>query len=231
MASGKLIYLAKRNPSLTREEFVRRWRQHGAFAMQLERWSSIDRCAYCDVLPPLPGIAEASDDYDGVATIWFRDSTPASPGDRDRLRADELETFSDYVDTFRLDVREEVVRAGRGLVKATIFITDSAPQDRESFDTRWIRHADNVLHRPEADSIRAYVRNHVRIDPSRPTPQLPFTGVAEYWFDSLGALTDCLGSTSVRACFGDGVESFDPGSRNVLVATNEVVLYDRALRP
>lgn len=104
VTDAKLIYLPKRNPRLTREQFVRRWRQHAAFAMGLARWSSIQRCAYWNVLPPIPGVACPAADYDGVAMSWFRDSNGASSEHRARLRADRLETFSDYVEMFSLDL-------------------------------------------------------------------------------------------------------------------------------
>jgi hypothetical protein len=45
---GKLAYLAKRNPALSREQFIRRWRQHGALAMGPARWDSVGRYAQCD---------------------------------------------------------------------------------------------------------------------------------------------------------------------------------------
>jgi hypothetical protein len=77
----KLIYLARRNPGLTRAGFTARWRQHGALGMSMPRWINIRRYVHCDVQQPgVPGIDET---YDGVGLIWHR-----SPEARARHRAD-----------------------------------------------------------------------------------------------------------------------------------------------
>ena len=133
---------------------MRRWRQHAAFSMGLARWSAIQRCAYCDVLPPSLGIPWAVEGYDGVADIWFRgDATPADPEDRARLSADEIETFSDYVSAFALHTREVIVKPGGGTVKATLFVRNTASGDPGGFAARWARHADRVLSLPRADLV------------------------------------------------------------------------------
>lgn len=156
MSGSKLIYLARRNPRLSREQFMRRWRQHAAFSMGLARWSAIQRCAYCDVLPPSLGIPWAVEGYDGVADIWFRgDATPADPEDRARLSADEIETFSDYVSAFALHTREVIVKPGGGTVKATLFVRNTASGGPGGFAARWARHADRVLSLPRADLVAA----------------------------------------------------------------------------
>jgi len=120
---GKLAYLARRNPALSREQFIRRWRQHGALAMGLARWNSVGRYAQCDCLPVPVGLSRASQQYDGVGVVWFRDGKPSSQADRERMRADELQTFSTYVDEIALILRERVGRDGSGAVKANHFVT------------------------------------------------------------------------------------------------------------
>lgn len=45
----KLIYLARRNPVLTREGFTAKWRQHGALGMSMPQWGNIRRYVHCDV--------------------------------------------------------------------------------------------------------------------------------------------------------------------------------------
>ena len=62
MLRPKLIYLARRNPALTREAFVPRWPRHGALGMSLPRWRNIWRYVHCDVLAEgdgLPGSIRA----------------------------------------------------------------------------------------------------------------------------------------------------------------------------
>ena len=81
-AHGKLAYLAQRNPALSREQFIRRWRQHGALAMGLARWDSIGRYAQCDCLPVPAGLTRASQEYDGIGIVWFTEANPGSRADR-----------------------------------------------------------------------------------------------------------------------------------------------------
>jgi NAD(P)-dependent dehydrogenase (short-subunit alcohol dehydrogenase family) len=65
----KLIYLAKRNPGLSRPQFLKRWRRHGMLGMSLPRWKNISRYVHCDVLHPTTDAAALNDEYDGVARV------------------------------------------------------------------------------------------------------------------------------------------------------------------
>jgi hypothetical protein len=71
----KRLYLVKRHPSLTREQFVARWREHGALAMRFmarQQWENVVRYAQCDAIHD-HGLAGVTRDYDGVGMIGFRD--------------------------------------------------------------------------------------------------------------------------------------------------------------
>src|SRR5690242_5233128 len=93
----KLIYLARRHPSIAATDFTARWRRHGALGMSLPRWRNIWRYTQCDVVPwaraPLPSASE----YDGVGLVWYRsaETRAAHVDDADRavMARDELETF------------------------------------------------------------------------------------------------------------------------------------------
>jgi len=211
---GKLIYLARRNPRLTREQFMGRWRQHCALAMSLPRWEAIEHCAYCDVLPPIRGLEFASWKYDGIGVIRFRDGSPASPEDLARLKADEMETFSAHVDSFSLLVEENVVKAGSGTVKATAFFRRASPISRDDGD------AGRLSEHPTAARLRRYVGNMTLSAGLRGNSTLDFAEVGEYWFDTVDDLRGMFTSPGIREAFGDG---------NLLVVTNEVVMYDRAI--
>jgi hypothetical protein len=95
----KLIYLARRRPDMNREDFVTRWRQHGALGMSRPRWKNIARYVHCDVLNAGADIPGISDDYDGVGMIWHK-----SPQARATHRADvssQTDMESDEEKTFR----------------------------------------------------------------------------------------------------------------------------------
>lgn len=91
----KLIYFARRHPSIAAAGFPLRWREHGALGMSLPRWRNVWRYAQCDAVP-VPGMPAAP--YDGVATVVFRseEARLAHVADPDGhvTRADEAATFA-----------------------------------------------------------------------------------------------------------------------------------------
>ena len=75
----KLIYLARRNPKLgSFDDFVRRWRLHGARGMEGAFWSQA--VGYVQAEPvrptPVPGTSEA---FDAVACYMVRDRAFEQP--------------------------------------------------------------------------------------------------------------------------------------------------------
>lgn len=114
----KVVYIAKRNPRLSREEFPARWRQHSLLAGSLPSirpgFAQVAQCLNVydrDVVP------RASLEYDGVnlltmvtpehaAAIWQSDEV------HNFILSDELETFSTYVRYFSISTLEHVVSEG-----------------------------------------------------------------------------------------------------------------------
>lgn len=125
----KSIYLAPRHPSLSRADFVPRWRAHGELAMELDFWRFAGRYTHGDVLV-LPaasgaGLELARDDYFGVGMVWFPGGETAlrslvEDPDFPRLYADELEAFGGYVDDVTLLTRETVLRRSQEPVGARL---------------------------------------------------------------------------------------------------------------
>ena len=216
---GKLAYLARRNPGLSREQFIRRWRQHGALAMSLPRWDSIGRYAQCDCLPVPPGLSRASQQYDGIGMVWFTDSDPGSRADRERMRADERETFSTYVDEVALILTERAGWGGYGLVKANHFIARPHDLSRDEFMTSWLE--SDIGRGPRASLVAGYMRNEVAAG-GRPGCRLEFDAYDEYWFESGDALSEYFSGGSPDPLGLPWIDS----ERSVLVVTNELVLYD-----
>ncbi len=216
---GKLAYLAKRNPALSREQFIRRWRQHGALAMGLARWDWVGRYAQCDCLPVPAGLSRASQQYDGVGVIWFTDTRPSSPADRERMRADERETFSTYVDEIALVLRERVGRDGSGAVKANHFVTSRRDLPRDEFLALWLQNG--IEHSPRASLVARYVGNEVVVN-GMPGSRLPFDAYDEYWFESSASLSEYFSGNDSNPLDRPWIDH----ERSALVVTNELVLYD-----
>jgi hypothetical protein len=68
----KLIYLARRHPSIEQASFAARWRQHGRLGMSLPRWRNIWRYAQCDALPWAASPMPLAGECDGVGLVWYR---------------------------------------------------------------------------------------------------------------------------------------------------------------
>ena len=114
----KVIYLARRNPSLTREEFPARWRQHSLLAGSMPSIRpGFAQVAQCLNLYDRAVVPRASLDYDGVnlltmtspdriETVWQSDEV------HNLVLPDELATFDRYVRQFSLTAQEYVVANG-----------------------------------------------------------------------------------------------------------------------
>jgi len=225
----KLIYLARRNPALTREAFTARWRRHGALGMSMPRWVNIRRYAHCDVLQL--GIAGVAEDHDGVGLIWHRSPEArarhrADNSSQGLMEADEAETFVEPVYNSCLLAQEFILKdAGSGPVKLIRCVERADGVSRDEFSTAWRGgYAAALLQVPElAASVLRYVQNHA-LPPERP----PRWGLAadcvdEYWFASPREAASAF--DTIRRL--TRTES-DLVSHSQWVATNEVVLHDKA---
>ena len=127
----KLIYLARRNPGFTFDQFVCRWRMHGARAMEAPMWRHAIGYVQAEPLQPTP-VAGASGDYDAVACYMVRDDMFVDMNDEDmagamKMLEDELETFSGPIADVSLWVREEKIKPGElGGITAFLFFSDAA---------------------------------------------------------------------------------------------------------
>ncbi len=98
----KMIYLARRNPSLAPEQFPQAWREHSALGAGCtnvrDKVLSVTQCSRVLEGAPLPG---AATDYDGVNLLVLRDLQAATDiwNDAETLaimRPDEPRVFSTY---------------------------------------------------------------------------------------------------------------------------------------
>ena len=125
----KLIYLANRKPGFSFDEFVRRWRMHGATGMVQPLWRHT--LSYVQSEPIFPAaIAGATEAYDAIATFTVSDSLFSDMTEEDvagtRIMADdELETFSGPIASVSLWVNEESIKAGPlGGSSAYLFLSE-----------------------------------------------------------------------------------------------------------
>lgn len=184
--TGKMIYLARRNPALTREEFAERWRKHAAVvgAGAPEALTEIRAARYC--------LASGTQEYDGVGLLSLAslNSIPsmhhALVGTEISL-ADELRTFSTYVKDFAVYCADEVVRDTPHTTHALLyFVRRSSAIGPTAFGCAWRDYA-RRLETSLDGTLRRHVLNHV-IAPA--PPGYGFDGVHELWCDSSAAAID-----------------------------------------
>ncbi len=192
----KMIYLARRNPSIEAEDWPRMWRSHAAYAATIltldSRLSSLFYCSR--VLPPMLDGApfdppEAARNYDGVAIVSSdTDEVPQvemTPEVRAKIDQDELRVFSTYVPRFSFRC-EEVLEHGGAPGKAAVirFLVRKAGSAREAFLAYWSgRHAEMARRAADASGI---VMRYVHDDLiEEPPPGYPFDGITETWFANI----------------------------------------------
>lgn len=186
----KLIYLARRAASVTREDWPRTWRSHAIFASQFPVLEAgIAYMRYCNRVDDV-GIGSLSAEHDGVALaggdrMEALNGTGFTEADRARIDADELRVFDMLTPNFTFYCTEAVLCDGRlGEAALFRFLPRKPEMTRDSFDLRWgERHAQIA---EEAigtlDGVTRYVHNR---PVHEPLELFPFDGIVETWFASL----------------------------------------------
>jgi hypothetical protein len=221
----KLIYLTKRHPTLSREAFTRRWRQHGALGMSLPRWRNIARYVHCDVLRPQTPTADLDSGYDGVGLIWHRSPQAraahvADTSSRLTMERDEAETFALPIVNSCLLAREVVLArradAAGSSVKLTCFIKALPSSAAQTLVRSRIDMAAELSARIAAGpGLRGgYVINAPLPAPNAAGWGLEADCVEEWWFDDERSAVR-VAPILRRACEGE----------IRIVLTNEVLLY------
>jgi hypothetical protein len=210
----KLIYLARRNPALSPEAFMARWRQHGALGMSLPRWRNIARYVHCDVLCAPGSPPELDSSYDGVGLIWHRSPRAraahlADTSSRATMEQDEARTFAAPIVTSCVLTRETILQEPRrsGQARKLMCFRHRIPLPDDG--------AERIYQALAAAGVPAH--GHVvdtPLAPERGPWGLDVMQIEEWWFEDEAA---ALRAASV-------LQAARPG-RCRLVLTNEVVLY------
>lgn len=191
----KMIYLAKRNPAVSEEDWPRTWRSHAKFSSQFPSiGGAISSLSYCSrIFHPIvegapldpPG---ADREHDGVAVV-AADSPEAlqgqlSPDDRERIFADERRVFQTLTPNFTFHCQEVMAWGGAPGQAAVIrFLKRKPGLTSEAFADRWNRDHAHIATRVAGVS-RTVVR-HVHNSPiAPPPPAYPIDGISETWFAS-----------------------------------------------
>jgi EthD domain len=236
----KQIYITKRAPEYTREQWGARWRRHGSFVRSLPLWAQIRHYEQCRVMGPT--FAEAaqfeglSHAYDGVGMVWFRspDAVGAALADPtvESVFDDEKDVFNDPIADTSLFTREVVFRdTGATTVKLVGFLRRRRGLTREEFSEIWEhQHGQLFLSVPEIDAhVTKYVQNHVTDDFTGLLGD-DFDGVVEIGFSELQDIPKIFGGEYLERIRPDE-ERFVDLDAMIVVLTDEVLLYEDALEP
>ncbi len=235
----KLIYLARRSPSVRAEDWPRTWRSHAVFVSQFPPVAaSVASLFYCSRVrePVLNGAPfnppGTSLDYDGAAVV----SSPSedallrpqmSPETRAKIDQDELRVFSTYTPNFSFHCKELAVHGGAAGQAAVIrFLARKTGSSREAFFAHLSgRHKDLATGCADAArTVTRYVQNEVT---SAPPADYPFDAVTELWF----ANTDHAVHSFVDEVFSAPVAdlpAFCDMRRSVTLLTSVIHRWPRA---
>lgn len=207
----KLIYLAKRRPGFTFDEFVCRWRQHGALAMAQPLWRFSLGYVQAEPIKPAP-VTGVADEYDAVACYMVQDDMFSSMNEQDvagamRMAEDELETFSAPIPSVSLWVREEHIKAGElGGITTFLFCKHASAARRIA------QQAGSAV---ELDRVTLNLRDDAAPGPDMNT--LAYEAVVELSASSIARL---------KAALGTGASALTSAC-DVAVITREAVLWNR----
>jgi len=182
----KMIYLAKRHPDFDREQFLIRWRQHGALATEQPSWRHTQLYVQSEPLAPAP-LVRASNAYDALAVFGFApelftEQTEADAASAEIMIEDELKTFAEPTFNHCLWVKQQVLRDGAlGGVSAYLFYADA----EEAATAGRQLASENVLHRVVLD-----LRDDSLLGADAQT--LEYQAVVECSAGKLATLTDAV---------------------------------------
>ena len=209
----KMIYLARRNPTLRADQFSQAWREHSALGAGCtnvrDKVLSVMQCSRVLDGASLSG---AATDYDGVNLLALRDLQAATdiwndPETLAIMRPDEPRVFSTYVRHFSLVCRERVLRdLPRGSCCVLGFLKRRAGQATQGLSAE-------IAALPGADRI---VWNDVHLPPP---DGYDYDAIAEWWYASPDAARMALDAQNLRQQFTGSLRASVDAQRSVFMFT------------
>ncbi|MFB6221824.1 MAG: EthD family reductase [Halolamina sp.] len=213
----KHVALLVRQAGMSHEAFVRYWQEnHTPIAREIE---GVVR--YTTVEP----VDAAAAEFDGIAELYFDEldalyDALGSEGDRDydpdkgkaKEAREDVDNFLAIDERPRL-IGEETIEKDEtggdttGLYKHSAFLVRKEGMSHEAFLDHWTNE-----HVPIAREIPGVVR-YARVVPTEPEAA-EFDGIAELYFEDLGALRAALGS--------EGARDYDPDHPKSKAAREDV---------
>jgi uncharacterized protein (TIGR02118 family) len=241
-----LLGCIRRRDDLTREEFLRYWREvHGPVVTQVPEFMRHIK-KYVQNHPIslfLPGFPTVSPQFDGVAQMWADSSDELAQAYREprfwQVIYPDGSRFVNFVKGNVMVMNQIVFHGGSvgfadtSLVKLMAFFKRKEGMTHEEFRHVWQdEHAPLVLGIPQfMRHIRRYVQNHpldvsVSVSGSEGKEELSFDGVAELWADNIEELSAAFSEPEFqKVIYPHGQTVVDPHACPQIVV-RETVIHD-----
>lgn len=226
MTACKLIYLARRAATVTREDWPRTWRSHAIFASQFPVLEAkIDWMRYCNRIddPEVAGLPGLSTAHDGVSvasspTLDALNGGGFSKEERALIDQDELRVFDRLTPDFSFFCTEQLLRDGPPLeIGVFRFLPRKPGMSREAFAERWQGEHAKVAG-AVADALGNVNRYAQNLSIDEPPPDFPFDGIGECWHADLDGALKALSDPAVAA-LTDDLAQFCDMDRSVTMFT------------
>jgi len=232
----RLVFLLRRVPHLTREQFQDYWwNSHRLLVRERAEILGISKYQQCHTVQDLG--PDGADEIDGIAELWF-DGPPAT-GTREQIAKAGNELLEDertFIDLSRSPIwigPEYVLqdRSHDGL-RLTGAVMRRSTVSREEFQKYWLgHHGPTALAHPDVYGLGHYVQVHTPLDAeshplsvSRGAPEPP-DGIAEAWLTATTASADHV--EAVRASLRSDDAPYFDYDRTVRFMSNIRVVVDR----
>lgn len=230
--NAKLIYLARRNPGISREDWPKMWKSHAIFASQFPAIeASLEWLRYGNRVdqPMLDGepvdLPLLSTAHDGVANVNSgrkgapRSASAADPEIRAALDKDEQRVFDSVVAEFSFPCEEEPIKEGLpGGAAIYAFLPRKAGRTNAEFLARYEGEHAGLVRRilPALAGLKRYGHNRVV---EAPPPRFPFEAISEVWFETSDQAVRALKDGALAPVIDDMGQFADMDAAVVMLTT------------
>lgn len=234
--SYKMLYLARRAPTVAWADWPRTWKSHAVFASQFPAMSgTIDWMRYTTrVDDPALGELPVSTAHDGVSVaeapkLETFQGKGFTPEQRALIDQDELRVFDRYTPEFSFYCTEtRLVDGAVGEAAIFRFLRRKPEISREAFDAHLSgEHARRCA--DAADDLGAQ-RWAVNSTLETPPPDFPFEAIEEIWFPSIVAAARALTAPAMQGLTDDLAQISDAG-RNITMLTRPTHAWPKPPKP
>jgi hypothetical protein len=205
----KMLYLARRAPTVAWEDWPRTWKSHAVFASQFPAMSgTIDWMRYTTrVDDPSLGDLPVSTAHDGVSVaeapvLETFQGKGFTPEQRKLIDQDELRVFDRYTPEFSFYCTEtRPVDGPLGEAAVFRFLRRKAGVSREAFDG--YLQGDHAEHCRDAAGPLGVQRWALNTTIETPPPDFPFEAIDECWFATVEDAARALKSPQMQALTDD----------------------------